>query len=100
MSPSQQSVLSMSGKWELVFFHSFKISWSTVSNYLDRECLIFLIFIDCFSLVFTGCLLGGDMECGWMGLREGIGMAGTEYKPYSGFWEINTFVKLKPPDPY
>lgn len=71
-----------------------------MSNYLDRECLIFLIFIDCFNLVFTGCLLGGDMECGWMGLREGIGMAGTEYKSYSGFWEINTFVKLKPPDPY
>lgn len=71
-----------------------------MSNYLDPECLIILIFIDCFELVFTGCLLGGDMECGWMGVREGREVAGTEYKPYSGFWEINTFGKVKPCDPY
>lgn len=100
VSRSQQSVLSMSGKYELVLSHSCEISWSTVSNYLDRECLIILIFIDWFNLVFTGCLLGGDMECGWMGVRLRREMVGTEYKPYSGFGVINPFVKVKPHDPY
>lgn len=71
MSRSQQSVLSISGKCELVLSHSCKISWSIVSNYLDRECLIILIFIDWFELVFTGCLLGGDNGVWVDGGQEG-----------------------------
>lgn len=96
VSRSQHSVLSMSGKWELVLSHSSKISWSTVSNYLCCECLIILIFIDCFDLVFTGCLLRGDMECGWLGVREGREMVGTEYSHVLVFGKLIPMWKWSP----